>query len=145
MFVTRVMADVDLGPVGQSSVSLTSSLRGQLVKCLWLYMYNQIHRIFFLKKWEKLLTFFQQKYWHIWEINFWKFNEMSTNDVVSFEQPDPGLFSGVWVGIAFWFMRRRILWQVWYWCDVVALHGVLCLTACGIYVCTTDTEYYNNS
>ena len=34
MFVTRVMADVDLGPVGQSSVSLTSSLRGQLVKCL---------------------------------------------------------------------------------------------------------------
>ena len=27
MFVTRVMADVDLGPVGQSSVSLTSSLR----------------------------------------------------------------------------------------------------------------------
>ena len=34
MFVTRVMADIDLGPVGQSSVSLTSSLRGQLVKCL---------------------------------------------------------------------------------------------------------------
>ena len=29
--MTRVMADIDLGPVGQSSVSLTSSLRGQLV------------------------------------------------------------------------------------------------------------------
>ena len=29
-------------------------------------------------------------HWHIWEINFWKFNETLTNDVVSFEQPGPG-------------------------------------------------------
>ena len=94
---------------------------------------------------QKLLTFLQQKYWHIWEINFWKFKETFTNDVVSFEQPDPGLFSGVWVGIAFSFMRRRILWQVWYWCNMVALHGVLCFTARGSYVGRTDTEYYNSS
>ena len=33
--------------------------------------------------------FFNKKYWHIWEINFWKFNEMLTNDVFSFEQPGP--------------------------------------------------------
>ena len=39
---------------------------------------------------QMLLTFFPQKYWHIWEINFWKFNETLTNDVVSFEQPGPG-------------------------------------------------------
>ena len=40
---------------------------------------------------QKLLTFFQQKYWHIREINFRKFNETSTNDVASFEQPGPGV------------------------------------------------------
>ena len=36
---------------------------------------------------QKHYTCFQQKYWHIWEINFWKFNETLSNDVVSFEQP----------------------------------------------------------
>ena len=40
---------------------------------------------------QKLLTFFSKKYWHIWEINFWKFNETLTNDVVSFEQLGPDL------------------------------------------------------
>ena len=44
---------------------------------------------------QKLLTFFQQKkYWHIWEIKFWKFNETLTNDVVSFEQLGPDWTSG---------------------------------------------------
>ena len=38
---------------------------------------------------QKLLTFFQQKYWHIWVINFWIFNEKLTNNVVSFEQSGP--------------------------------------------------------
>ena len=38
---------------------------------------------------QKLLTFFQQKYWQIQYINVWKFNETLTNDVVSFEQPGP--------------------------------------------------------
>ena len=35
---------------------------------------------------QKLLTFVQQKYWHIWDINVWNFNDSLTNDVVSFEQ-----------------------------------------------------------
>ena len=40
---------------------------------------------------QKLLTFFQQKYQCIWDINIWNFNNTLTNDVVSFEQPDPGV------------------------------------------------------
>ena len=41
---------------------------------------------------QKLLTFFQQKYWHISDIKVWNCNETSTNAVVSFEQPGPDLF-----------------------------------------------------
>ena len=58
-----------LGPVVQSIVSLTSSLRGQLVKCFMTLSPNTL--IFFAEKMreafalQKLLTFFQQKYWHI--------------------------------------------------------------------------------
>ena len=55
----------DMGPVVQSIVSLTNSLRGQLVKCFTTLLPNTL--IFFLKKREafamqKLLTFFQQIY-----------------------------------------------------------------------------------
>ena len=32
---------------------------------------------------------FEQKYWHISDINLLNFNETLTNDVVSFEQPGP--------------------------------------------------------
>ena len=35
---------------------------------------------------QKLLTFFNKKYWFIWDINVWNFNETLTNDVISFEQ-----------------------------------------------------------
>ena len=63
-----------------------------------------------LKKWEKLvekmrkafalqklLTFFQQKkYFHIWEINFWKFNETLTNDVVKFWTTGPRMAQFDW-------------------------------------------------
>ena len=49
--------------------------------------------IFVEKMREAFLTFFHHKYWHIWEIIFWKFNETLTNDVVSFEQPGPGSLS----------------------------------------------------
>ena len=38
---------------------------------------------------QKLLTFFNKKYWHIWDINVWNFNFSLTNEVVSFEQPGP--------------------------------------------------------
>ena len=79
------------GPVVQSIGSLTSSLRGQLVKVfmtLWL-----ITQVFFVeKKWEKLLhcksfsIFSNKKYWHISDIYVWNFNETLTNDIVSFEQ-----------------------------------------------------------
>ena len=41
---------------------------------------------------QKLLTCFQQKYWYISAINIWNFNEMLTNDVVSFEQPGPVVY-----------------------------------------------------
>ena len=40
---------------------------------------------------QMLLTFFQQKYWRIWDINIWNFNDMLTKDVVSFEQPGQDL------------------------------------------------------
>ena len=60
-----------LCPVVQSIVSLTSSLRGQLVKCFTTFLPNTM--IFLLKKWEKLLHcksfshFFKKKkkYWRI--------------------------------------------------------------------------------
>ena len=35
--------------------------------------------------------FFNKKYWHIWDINCWNFNVTLTNNIVSFEQPGPGL------------------------------------------------------
>ena len=41
---------------------------------------------------QKLLIFFQQKKWQISDIMVRNFNETLTNDIVSFEQPDPGLF-----------------------------------------------------
>ena len=55
----------DLGPVVQSIISLTSSLRGQLVKCFMTLLPNTL--LFFVEKMreafalQKLLTFFQQK------------------------------------------------------------------------------------
>ena len=62
------------GPVVQSIVSLTSSLRGHLVKCFTTLQPNTL--IFFVEKTreafalQKLLTVYQQKkYWHISDIN----------------------------------------------------------------------------
>ena len=60
----RIRIEVQ-GPVVQSIVSLTSSLRGQLVKCFMTLQPNILK--FFVKKkreafaLQKLLTFFQQK------------------------------------------------------------------------------------
>ena len=86
---------VDLGPVVQSIVSLTSSLRGQLVnKCFTTIIPNTL--TFFVEKWEKLAShIFQQKYWHISDINIWNFNKTLTNDVFSFEQAGP---EQIWPG-----------------------------------------------
>ena len=43
---------------------------------------------------QKLLTFFQQKYWQISDINILNFNDTLTNDIVSFEQPGPDYLEG---------------------------------------------------
>ena len=40
---------------------------------------------------QKFSHFFNQKYWHISDINIWNFNETLTNNVVGFEQPGPDL------------------------------------------------------
>ena len=37
-------------------------------------------------------AFFNKKYWQISDINVLNFNDMLTNDVVSFEQPGPGWY-----------------------------------------------------
>ena len=79
-----------LGPVVQSVVSLTSSLRVISLTILTdsLYMYNIL--IFFAEKmWvafalQKLLTFFSKKFQHICESLDVNFNESLTNDIVSF-------------------------------------------------------------
>ena len=81
------------GPVIQSIVSLTSSLRDQLAKFLWLYY--QIYWYFLWKNERSFCTakasnIFSIKYWHISDINFWSFNKTLTYNVISFEQPGPG-------------------------------------------------------
>ena len=63
--LVRAIEHAVQGPVVQSIVSLTSSLRGQLVKCFMTLLPNTL--IFFVEKMreafalQKLLTFFQQK------------------------------------------------------------------------------------
>ena len=42
---------------------------------------------------QKLLSIFQQNYCQISDITVWNFNETLTNDVVSFEQQDPDVYS----------------------------------------------------
>ena len=83
------------GPVVQCIVSLTISLRGQLVKCFTTLLPNTL-KFFFEKMREafalqNLLIFFEQKYWGISDIEVGNLNETLTNNVVSFEQPDPEL------------------------------------------------------
>ena len=65
----KVVTLAKLGPVVQSIASLKSLLRDQLVECLMTLLPNTL--IFFVEKMrkafamQKLLTFFQQKYWCI--------------------------------------------------------------------------------
>ena len=78
-----------LGPVVQSVVSLTSSLRVISLTVLADSIYNIL--IFFAL--QKLLTFFfSKKLQHIRVSLDVNFNESLTNDVVSFEQLGPGVF-----------------------------------------------------
>ena len=50
---------------------------------------------------QKLSHFFNKKYWHIWDINFWKFNETLTNDndIISFEQLGPDLWGRLMINL----------------------------------------------
>ena len=81
------------GLVVQSIFSLTSSLRGQLVKSFTTLLPNTL--ILSLKKLDKPLhcrsfsLFFNKTYWRILNINVSNFNETLTNVVVSFEQLNP--------------------------------------------------------
>ena len=51
--------------------------------------------------------FFNRKYWHIWDINVWNFNDMLTNDVVCFEQPGPEDSTGFCVMINYFSERNN--------------------------------------
>ena len=78
------------GPVVQSVVSLTSSLRVISLTVLADSIYNFL-KFFAEKMWvafalQKLLTFFQQKVQHICISLDVNFNESLTYDIVSFEQ-----------------------------------------------------------
>ena len=76
-----------LGPVVQSAISLTSSLRVISLTVLADSIHNIL--IFFAEKMWTLLTFFQQKFQHICVSLDVNFNESLTNDIVSFEQLGP--------------------------------------------------------
>ena len=84
---------VNQGPVVQSIISLTSSLRVISLTLLADSIYNIL--IFFAAKmWvafalQKLLTFLQQKISAYLRITHVNFNESLTNDIVSFEQLHP--------------------------------------------------------
>ena len=84
------MEGTDLGPVVQSIVSLTSSLRVISLTVLADSIYNIL--IFFAEKCEQLLHcksyshFSAKKFQHICVSFHVNFNESLTNDIVSFEQ-----------------------------------------------------------
>ena len=79
------------GPVVQSVVSLTSSLRVISLTVLADSIYNIL--IFFAEKaLQKLLTFFSKKFQYICISLDVNFNESLTNAIVSFEQLGPELY-----------------------------------------------------
>ena len=75
------------GPVVQSIVSLTSSLRVISLTVLADSIYNIL--IFFAEKMWVAYLFFSKKFQHICVLLDVNFNESLTNDVVSFEQLGP--------------------------------------------------------
>ena len=78
----------NLGPVVQSVVSLTSSLRVISLTVLADSIHNIL--IFFAEKIR--VAFFSKKFQHICVSLDVNFNESLTNDIVSFEQPGPAMF-----------------------------------------------------
>ena len=75
------------GPVVQSVVSLTNSLRVISLTVLADSIHNIL--IFFAEKMQKLLTFFSKKFQHIYVSLDVNFNKSLTKDVISFEQLGP--------------------------------------------------------
>ena len=106
----------DQGPVVQSVVSLTSSLRVISLTVLADSIYNIL--IFFAEKmWvgfalQKLLTFFQQKISAYLRITRLNFNESLTNDVVSFKQLGPENVTILSYHHAIWTALREIVSSV---------------------------------
>ena len=80
----------DLGPVVQSIVSLTSSLRVIWLTVLADSIYNIL--IFFAEK-MCYSHFFSKKFQHICVSLDGSFNESLTNDIVSFEQLGPVIYN----------------------------------------------------
>ena len=80
-----------LGPVVQSIVSLTSLLRGQLVKCFTTLLLNTL--IFFVEKMRSFCTAKASRIFSTKNIGTFQILAfeilMLANDVVSFEHPGP--------------------------------------------------------
>ena len=59
---------------------------------------------------QKLLTFFNKKYWHIWDISVWNFYNPLTNDVGSFEQLGPVVYDAfIFRNISHQILQEEIL------------------------------------
>ena len=80
--------NIFLGPVVQSIVSLTSSLRAISLTILADSIYNFL-KFFAEKNVKSYSHFFSKKFQHICVSLDVNFNESLTNDVVSFEQLGP--------------------------------------------------------
>ena len=92
-----------LGPVVQSVISLTSSLRVILLTVLADSIYKIL--IFFAEKmWVAFAHFFSKKFQHICVLLDVNFNELLTNDIVSFEQLGPGVY------ISFCALSHMYMW-----------------------------------
>ena len=111
----EIFIALDQGPVVQSFVSLTSSLRVISLTVLADSIYNIL--IFFAEKCEqllhcfalqKLLTFFQQNFQHICASLDMNFNESLANNIISFEQLGPDVFISPKLLIFFLFLHENI-------------------------------------
>ena len=87
--ILSVLHQTEQGPVVQSVVSLTSLLRIISLTVLA----DSIYYILILCAEESYSHFFSKKFQHICISLDVNFNELLTNEVVSFEQLGPGIYS----------------------------------------------------
>ena len=96
-YVSLVLILTVLGPVVQSIVSLTSLLRVILLTVLADSIYNiDIFCWKYVSSCKSYSHFFSKKFQHICVSLDVNFNESLTNNIVSFEQLDPGMLSLKW-------------------------------------------------